>query len=242
MNESQESDELDPNEFDNEEYNFETEEQNHEVYNNNHSNSLERGFDSIDSELLAIEDATNNLRFSNPIALAPNSPVINLNPNYNFDIHYDLSKGQPVKDLRINLGTNDLPRFSCGNHKLNLAVRDAISKHPEIKDIIFELEKSNSHIRRCIQLNRQFRVERCRLQLDNATRWSSAYILLESVKRAYDKKLFADENSELTCPIDLRTIELYLQILRPAYLLSLSFQLSSSSIADTIPSKFNILI
>ena len=43
--------------------------------------------------------------------------------------------------------------------------------------------------------------------------------------------------NDLVCPVELTSIELYLQILKPAYLLSLAFQISSSSIADTIQSK-----
>lgn len=55
--------------------------------------------------------------------------------------------------------------------------------------------------------------------------------MLESIKRAYDNNLF--ENHE--CPIDLKTLEIYLQILAPAYRVSLAFQKNSSSISDTIP-------
>jgi hypothetical protein len=38
--------------------------------------------------------------------------------------------------------------------------------------------------------------------------------MLESVKRACDKKAFDDD--EIVCPVDLKTIEIYLQILNPA--------------------------
>jgi hypothetical protein len=34
-----------------------------------------------------------------------------------------------IKELKINLGTNDLPRFSCACHMSNIAVRMAIKKH-----------------------------------------------------------------------------------------------------------------
>ena len=56
--------------------------------------------------------------------------------------------------------------------------------------------------------------------------------MLESVKRAYDKKAFDDE---IVCPVDLKSIEIYLQILNPAYRISLSFQKNSSTIADFLP-------
>ncbi|RNA14210.1 hypothetical protein BpHYR1_004306 [Brachionus plicatilis] len=35
-------------------------------------------------------------------------------------------------------------------------------------------------------------------------KWSSAFLMLESVKRAYDKELFNEENEDLTCPLSLK--------------------------------------
>jgi hypothetical protein len=43
------------------------------------------------------------------------------------------------------------------------------------------------------------------------------------------------------CPIDLETVELYLQILKPAYDLSITLQHDKCSITDTI-TAINILI
>jgi hypothetical protein len=55
--------------------------------------------------------------------------------------------------------------------------------------------------------------------------------MLESIERAYDRDAFTDEDP---CPIDLKTTEMYLQILKPAYMVSLSFQKNNSTIGDTI--------
>jgi hypothetical protein len=57
--------------------------------------------------------------------------------------------------------------------------------------------------------------------------------MLLSVKKAYDRNMFNDENP---CSVDLETIEVYLQIFQPTYILSQQFQLNHSSIADIIPS------
>ena len=56
-------------------------------------------------------------------------------------------------------------------------------------------------------------------------------MMLESIKLAYDRVAFT---AECPCPIDLNTTELYLQILKPAFTVSLTFQKNSSTIADTI--------
>ena len=77
-------------------------------------------------------------------------------------------------------------------------------------------------------------MQKCRLRTENVTRWSSAYLVLESVKRAYDKQIFNED--DLKCPISLFEVETYLQILAPAYRVSLGFQKNTSTIADVIPS------
>ena len=66
--------------------------------------------------------------------------------------------------------------------------------------------------------------------------------MLESVKRAYDRSIFNEDNLELCCPVNLDVIELYIQILKPAYLLSLSLQLTHTSICDTIPSILQLIL
>ncbi|RNA38909.1 hypothetical protein BpHYR1_038624 [Brachionus plicatilis] len=116
---------------------------------------------------------------------------------------YDLTKGEPLSEKDVELGVNKVPRFSCACHKANLAVRHAISLH-KIGDDLKKLNLVNSHIRKSIQLNKTFNKSKARLRLENATRWSSAFLMLESVKRAYDKELFNEENEDLTCPLILK--------------------------------------
>lgn len=106
--------------------------------------------------------------------------------------------------------------------------------HEDVLEVLKELNSSNAQTRNAIKLSATFRDKKCRLRLENTTRWSSAFLMLESVKRAYDRGAF---NEEIVCPVDQQTIELYIQVLKPAYLLSISFQLASSSIAETVPGK-----
>ncbi len=65
-----------------------------------------------------------------------------------------------------------------------------------LAQILIDLNYSNSRARRSIQLNRMFRIKKFRLRLENLTRWSSAYLLLESVKRAFDAGLFDEFETE----------------------------------------------
>ena len=134
--------------------------------------------------------------------------------------------------FKINFGTADLPLFNCSNHKLNLATRAAISIHHELTEIIKDLNKINASIRRSVQLNNAFKDQKCKLRLENLTRWSSSYLMLFSVKRAYDKNMF----ESIECPVTLEYIEQYLQILKSLFILSQQYQYNHSSIADVIPS------
>ena len=103
----------------------------------------------------------------------------------------------------------------------------------------------NASIRRSIQINNIFKEKRCRLRCECITRWSSAFLVLESVKRAYDKGLIIhidryNQNNQTTengFPISLEDIETYLQILMPAYQINLSFQSVNSSIGDVLPGE-----
>jgi hypothetical protein len=62
--------------------------------------------------------------------------------------------------------------------------------------------------------------------------------VLESIKRAIDQGAFAEYDA---CPFDLETIEIYLQILFPAYELSIAFQKQDSTISDTLPALYRLI-
>jgi hypothetical protein len=211
-----------------------------EIVNNHETReevSIDIDHDMVDEEVNNIEEEEEE---DNVISSENATPVSNEHLqneeeiNFDYDQYYDTSRGQPIENLDLTIGSNRIPRYSCANHKLNLAVRHALETHQVICRLIRRITRHNSHIRNCINLNRTFRINKARLRLDNVTRWSSAYLVLKSVKKAYDKNLFDQNDPELRCPVDKKTVETYLQILKPAYTLNLFFQKSNSSISDTI--------
>ncbi len=119
------------------------------------------------------------------------------------------------RNLIFNLsqGSSDIPRFSCACHKLNLAVRHAISKHSNFQQLIDTINKANAGIRRSHELNKIFLELKCRLKLENLTRWSSCFMMLRSVKRAFELNAF----DGIEYPVTLADIDFYIQILLPAY-------------------------
>jgi len=160
------------------------------------------------------------------------------NADFNFHNEY---QSPPIENLKINLGSDDIPRHQCGNHKLDLVVRKAIRNHPQLLRIVKALNKSNSHFKRVCKLSKIFRKNKCRLRLESKTRWSAVYLLLLSVKKAYEKNAFDNSDHEKRCPVDLELIETYISILKPIYVLNCSFQSSHSTIADVIPGIFKII-
>jgi hypothetical protein len=112
----------------------------------------------------------------------------------------------------------------------NKYLHPSIAEHQRLRIIVKTLNRSNDNIRTVLQLNKAFANKRSRLRLEKLTRWSSCYFMLESVKRAYDKNII--EENDLECPISLQEIELYLQILKPAYEFSIVLQSNESTIGD----------
>ena len=82
---------------------------------------------------------------------------------------------------------------------------------------------------------------KCRLRLENSTRWGSAFLVLEMVYKAYKRKAFENPNEELRLPVSIKTIIMYLKILKPAYSLNINFQSDRSSIADVIPKVSTVI-
>ena len=142
--------------------------------------------EAVDQGLGLINVELNEQRFTHVIN---NSERIH--NEMEIEIDYDEYLGDPEDSIpqteyNINLGTSHTPRFSCACHKLNLALRHAITVHKVLSDIIVDLNQANSRIRRSVCLRKLFRDRKSILRLENNTRWSSIFLMLESVKKAYD--------------------------------------------------------
>lgn len=158
-------------------------------------------------------------------------------------IHYDTSNNQlTINELIINLGSSDLPRFSCINHKTNLSVKGAMITHTVICSNFVLLNKWIAHIKNCTILNQIFRELLCRLKLENSTRWGSVYVLLEGILKAFKRGAF-DKNIDpsLELPISITLIKEYLAAFRPAYDININFQSTVAIISDVIPSVKNAI-
>ncbi len=150
---------------------------------------------------------------------------------------YNISYINQTTDFNIYIkGSTDLPRFSCGNHKINLAVRSAIKKHNSMS---FQLRKLNiwiTSIRKSVELTKVFANAKCRQRLENDTRWGSTFLMLEQIVKADKRGLLDEIKDDYPCPLSLHIIQNYLCILSHAYFFNIGLQRQSATIAEIIPS------
>ena len=143
--------------------------------------------------------------------------------------------------LNINLGSSDLPKISCANRKLNLCIRISIAKHKPLHIKIRILNSYVHRIKRTIRRNEIFVNAKCRLRLENSTRWGSTFLMLERLKKAHKKGVFDNIDVSNKLPVSIEFINTYLKILKSAYLVNVYFQRDSSTIAEIIPAVLKLI-
>ena len=196
--------------------------------------------DEVDEEIEAQLTEMSKLNFSNSINNEFNEEEMDSinGVNFDFENEYDFSRGEPIETLDIVLGSDKLPRFSCAAHKTNISVRAAIKQHSQFSKILKELSKFCGLSHRSINIANYHSKNKTRLRCDNKTRWNSSFMMLLSIKRAYEKKTF-DENYK--CPYTLEVVEKYIQVLQPAYRYSLFMQQTDAPIGDVLPALLIML-
>ncbi len=122
-----------------------------------------------------------------------------------------------------------MPRISCGNHKINLAVKNAIKRHETMRIQIRKLNIWVTKIRKSVELTKFFANSRCRRRLDNETRWGSSFLKLEQIVKAKKRGLLNEILIKSPCPVPLA-------ILKHAYFFHVGLQRQSATIAEMIPS------
>ncbi len=128
-----------------------------------------------------------------------------------------------LKEFYI-LGSSDLPRISCGNHKINLAVRSAIKKHKTLSNQMRKLNIWITKTRKSVELTKVFANAKCRQRLENETRWGSTFLMLEQIVKADKRGLLEEIKNEYPCPLSLPIIKNYLIIFSHTYFSILAFR------------------
>ncbi|CAF1029887.1 unnamed protein product, partial [Brachionus calyciflorus] len=139
---------------------------------------------------------------------------------------------EPILNLSIKIGSDDIARFSCACHKNKIAVRMSIRKNRSLENLLTTLSRYAARNKNSINNSKYFIQKKARLRIENTTRWSSSFLMLESFHNALKKNAFPPDEP---CPALLIEIELYMQILLPAFQFNLIMQKSKSTIADVLP-------
>ena len=201
--------------------------------NNNEFDSIE----TVYNEVSSVNTILDSLIFKNIIETNISEitfRTIDKVPNEDNSIIYDLSEHKLFEDLTLKIGNTVFPRLSCACHKLNIVIHSAIENQGFLKVIIQKLSSFAGSIRNSISLNQIFTDLKCRPKIENKTRWFSQYYVLLWAKKAYEKDTF--DQAQLKCPVSLKIIESYIQILLPAYQMNLGLQGANACISDVLPS------
>jgi hypothetical protein len=145
---------------------------------------------------------------------------------------YDLSHGCLITDLELEIGSNQIPRFQCMAHKLNVSIRKSVKDSEYVGNVLTELSNFASNIKKTLILSALHRENKCKIHRQNFTRWSSSFTMLISMLKSYKKNLFDDTH---TCPVSQSIIEKVLRILLPLYLVTNDIQSDNSSISIVLP-------
>lgn len=172
-----------------------------------------------------------SIGFQQSVPLTTETQNYIINVEFNEAAEY-IGDCEPMERLELEIGSSSIPRFSCAAHKLNIAVRMSIRKHPEILNMLTTLSKFASKSHKSCKIARIFEEGKCRLRTDNNTRWSSAFLMMVSFLKAYERGCF---NDSLPFPVDQALLETYVQILMPIHKFSLNVQRSDCSIGQVLP-------
>ncbi|CAF1142087.1 unnamed protein product [Brachionus calyciflorus] len=90
----------------------------------------------------------------------------------------------------------------------------AIEKSQQLSKFLRKLSAYAAKHKNSINSSKFFIQKKARLKMENKTRWSSSFMMLDSFHKALKKQAFPPDDP---CPINLYVLELYLQILQPAF-------------------------
>ena len=98
-----------------------------------------------------------------------------------------------------------------------MSVRSAIKKHSSMQIKIRKLNVWVTKRVKSVELTKVFANAKCRLRLENETRWGSTFLMLEQIVKADKRGLIDLTQNECPCPVSIRVIKNYLFILNHAY-------------------------
>lgn len=96
-------------------------------------------------------------------------------------------KKPPINDLKLEIRSKKVPRYSCANHKLNLAIRKSIKDHEKLNNLLKTMSKYASSSKKKLELARILRRKKSKLRKDAKTRWGGSFLMLFTFLKAKEK-------------------------------------------------------
>jgi hypothetical protein len=220
--EYEEEDEKELEEEEEEEEDVEDEEEEDELHGNEDSDNnkfdeLIPDFDKYDSELNEIRQDAVRIEREIYNATETIETESESEDQHETDCFFEkVNNEEPVDKLILQLDSvsgQKLSRYSCCVHKANNAIKKAIQSIPLFSKDLSQLTKWTKNVRKKNPKTKIYEIKSSRLRCENKTRWSSGFLNLISVYKAYKNKV----NEVADCPLDFEKIKFYLQILLPAY-------------------------
>jgi hypothetical protein len=218
----------------------ESESENEDDNDDDNGASNDEDDDDGETQEDTVEDLQNsNFEFNDLVATQNLSVLGNfIDPFENVadETEYDFQRGDPITDLELSIGSEKYPRFNCAAHKINLAVRKAVNSSTFFSNLVARCGVFISNYRKSKHLYSKFRDLECTLQRQNFTRWNSTYRMLFGILKAHRAGLFGTDNP---CPVPIKDVEIFLQILKPVFVISTDIQSNKSNISIVVPSIFD---
>lgn len=115
---------------------------------------------------------------------------------------------------------------------MNLAVRKSINENQNFAEMLGDLSRFAATSRRSTKIAEINSSLKSKLRCENATRWSSSYLMLITFLTCFNNGTFSDDYFP---PFSRSVIETYVQILKPCYLFSVLVQRSLCTIGEVVP-------
>ncbi len=154
-------------------------------------------------------------------------------------LEYDLSNNRKIiSDLNLKVGSNQIQRYSCAAHKLNVAVRRAIASNDYVSKFLSDLSNFVSNVKKSTENTSKHREKKSKLHRQNLTRWSSSLMMLASYVKSFRRNVF---NDQYYPPYQEKEIIEYLRILLPIYTTTNEIQSDKSNISTVVPALILML-
>jgi hypothetical protein len=145
----------------------------------------------VDNEISAITDDLDNIQISKDKDYM-NIENLLISDDVGDDNDDDEYESLPLTGNQLILKLDEadgvsLNRFSCACHKANIAVRKAIKSCKVMSNDLAKIRGYTASVRKSSNMTESFKIEKCRLRCENDTRWSSAFLTLCSVYKAYKR-------------------------------------------------------